>query len=292
MEPNDQIKDETTTVTPAGTENVTETTETIGKPPVAADFTDIEAEIKDLNQPKQNYEKAVKDSHADPEPEPEEETEEEEQDEEGKTKKKKVIDSEFVDEGAEMMFNVSDFAFSGVNSWLNKEPEKAEDYEATQKGKRLIIKNLKAYFRTFEIKITPGQALFYSYIVVYGFDFVSGVFVRIKDMFKKLFAKKAPAPKAAAKPQEPQPDTGGLKVAPPEPPEQTVSEMTEEEIKKALRFKKEEAYKKQGLKMCNNPDCNKDEGFNQWCAKDRQFCSGSCRTIIQNKKKREEKAKK
>lgn len=290
-EPNSQTNTETAPETINETQTVTDINETAEQTPVDAEFTDIEAEVKALNTPKQTYEKALNDSEPEPEEEPETDTEEEEADPEGKTKKTKVIDSEFVDEGAEMMFNVSDFAFSGLNSWLNKEPDKAEDYEATQKGKRLIVKNLKAYFRTFEIKITPGQALLYSYIVVYGFDFVAGVFTRVKDLFKKLLAKKPPAPKPQTKqPEAEQP--GGLKVAPPEPAEQPVSELTEDEIKKALRSKKEEAYRKQGLKPCNNPDCNKDEGHNQWCAQDRKFCSGSCRTIVQNKKKKEEKAKK
>ena len=282
------------TVTETAPETLTETTINENSQPTnnTEDFTDIEDEIKQLNKPKQTYEKAVNSTQKETEPDPEEESDQDQEEKKGKKEAEKAIDSEFVDEGAEMIFNVSDFAFSNLNSWLNKKPDEPEDFEATQKGRRLIIKNLKAYFRTYQIKITPGQALFYSYLVVYGLDLVTGLFIRIKDLFIKLWKKKSepkPTARPTAKANEPPP---AFKTEPPEPPEAPISELTEEQIKKALRSKKEENYRKQGLKPCENTTCDKDEGFNQWCAKDRKFCSGSCRTIVQNQKKKDEKKKK
>src|SRR3990172_2124391 len=85
------------------------------KPAPETGFTDIEAEISSLKPPKQVYEKALNTPEEEPEATTEEESEEEETVPDGKKVKKKVIDSEFVDEGAEMIFNVSDFAFSSVN---------------------------------------------------------------------------------------------------------------------------------------------------------------------------------
>ena len=124
-------------------------------------------------------------------------------------------------------------------------------------------------------------------MVVYGFDSLTGIFIRIKDLVKKLFAKKPEKPAAAKPAAEAVAGAAKPETAPEDKP---VSELTEEEMKKVLRAKKEAQYRKDGLKPCANPDCNKDDnGFNQWVAKDRQFCSGSCRTIIQNKNRKEKK---
>jgi hypothetical protein len=276
---------ENATEKPTGTATETATeTETVKKTEQTApgaEFTDIEQEIKDLKEPKQVYEKALNNTETETEPETGTETETEETGPDGKKVKEKAIDSELVDEGAEMMFNVSDYSFSALNSWLNKEPEKSEDYEATAKGKKLIIKNLKAYFRTYEIKITPGQALFYSYVVVYGFDFVAGLITRLKGLFTRLLMKK---PTAAPAAQGPGPQSPGATAPEPTAPEPTTPPLTAEETEKKVRYLKEESYKRQKMHPCENPQCNKDEGYNQWTVKDRKFCSGSCRTTVQNKK--------
>lgn len=211
---------------------------------------------------------------------------------------KEKENKQLVQAGAESAANLIDHVFAKTNKYLNKS-QTLQPYKADADNRKLLEKSVNDYFQSFNVKFNPKKGLIYTIIVIYGFDFFTGLIIKFQDLLEWFSARRKKKAQTAYNKFTQQNETrynntqhhtrqNGeeeefQKPNQTMPPKNTVAD---NDVNHAPKSKEETEldrimslpdHKRTGYKPCGYSLCDKYNGKTKWIPEKKVYCCNECK---------------